>query len=538
METAPTCDSRMEEDVRENDDVDLGTGKGAAEEAKKHSVTPLQNISNNASSEEVGHHNGDGDAPPAKRARKGATNEATSPQESATIEKNTNDEKAEGDALVTLLAADGIIGISPEGKFHVIINKEDIILKSDDGGQQYTIPIDSIGRIFVLPQENHFFVALALIAPLMTADWPTGYVVLELPLGKEVSKFEEKIEKSEQVGDGASGPVSGPINEQLTEAMPRLLSSLSGLDAEKSVLESSPSMLLSVVCTYDGKSGCLFPLEDGFFFLHKYPTHIAFSDVFKADFIDSKGSDKQSDLVLTMKDSTMVKFCNIEKNDFYRLDVFGIEQRIVEGGRRLRREAASGSKLTVTEDVEDSDDDDYLEDRAKVKEKEEGDESPSESDSEGEPLEEYESDVQDTTQEDIDEEVEEDEEREEDVVEGSNDQNGNEQAPGNEENADKKGVTGARKNVMEVVEAGEANVLANVDKERKGKESTGEGRSVEKGTESANKEEVGGQEKDSGSVGGGKGPEGKESVEVGAHLGSGMKEEGTVLQGCERAEES
>lgn len=35
-------------------------------------------------------------------------------QESATIEKNTNDEKAEGDALVTLLAADGIIGISPE----------------------------------------------------------------------------------------------------------------------------------------------------------------------------------------------------------------------------------------------------------------------------------------------------------------------------------------------------------------------------------------------------------------------------------------
>lgn len=182
--------------------------------------------------------------------------------------------------------------------------------------------------------------------------------------------------------------------------------------------------------------------------------------------------------------------------------------------------------------------DDYLEDRAKVKEKEEGDESPSESDSEGEPLEEYESDVQDTTQEDIDEEVEEDEEREEDVVEGSNGQNGNEQAPGNEENADKKGVTGARKNVMEVVEADEANVLANVDKERKGKESTGEGRSVEKGTESANKEEVGGQEKDSGSVGGGKGPEGKESVEVAAHLGSGMKEEGTVLQGCERAEES
>lgn len=53
---------------------------GAAEEAKKRSVTPLQNISNNASSEEVGHHNGDGDAPPAKRARKGATNEATSPQ--------------------------------------------------------------------------------------------------------------------------------------------------------------------------------------------------------------------------------------------------------------------------------------------------------------------------------------------------------------------------------------------------------------------------------------------------------------------------
>lgn len=44
------------------------------------------------------------------------------------------------------------------------------------------------------------------------------------------------------------------------------------------------------------------------------------------------------------------------RNDFYRLDVFGIEQRIVEGGRRLRREAASGSKLTVTEDVEDSDD--------------------------------------------------------------------------------------------------------------------------------------------------------------------------------------
>lgn len=35
-------------------------------------------------------------------------------QESATTEKNTNDEKAEGDALVTLLAADGIIGISPE----------------------------------------------------------------------------------------------------------------------------------------------------------------------------------------------------------------------------------------------------------------------------------------------------------------------------------------------------------------------------------------------------------------------------------------
>lgn len=35
--------------------------------------------------------------------------------------------------------------------------------------------------------------------------------------------------------------------------------------------------------------------------------------MFKADFIDSKGSDKQSDLVLTMKDSTMVKFCNIEK---------------------------------------------------------------------------------------------------------------------------------------------------------------------------------------------------------------------------------
>uniref|UniRef100_A0A915AFQ5 FACT complex subunit SSRP1 n=1 Tax=Parascaris univalens TaxID=6257 RepID=A0A915AFQ5_PARUN len=490
METAPpVCDIPMEQNMSENDSVDLGNGK-----------------------EEIGHHNGDDDAPPAKRAREEATDEDISPKETATVEKNLNDEKAEGNELVTLLAADGIIGVSPEGKFHAIINKEDIVLKSDDGGQEYTIPVDTIGRIFILPQEDHFFVALAIIAPVITADCSTGYVVLELPIDKEVSRFEHRIEKSEQIDDGTSGPVSGPVNEQLTEAMPKLLSSLSGLDVEKSVLESSPSMSLSVVCTYDEKPGYLFPLEDGFFFLHKYSTHIAFSHVFKADFVDSKGCDKKSDLVLTMKDSTVMKFCNIEKKDFYRLDIFGIEQRIVEGGRRLRREAANGSKLIITEEVEDSDDDDYLEDRAKVKEKEEGNESPPESDSECEPLEEYQSDVQDTTQEDVDEEVEEDEEYEEDITEEGDDQDENGQAAGNEENADKKDESGALKNTAE---AGEGNVLAVVEKEREAEGSTKEGRNGEKGTENVKKQEVGGEEKDSGNVGGEKDPKEKESMELG-----------------------
>uniref|UniRef100_A0A914RE33 Uncharacterized protein n=1 Tax=Parascaris equorum TaxID=6256 RepID=A0A914RE33_PAREQ len=142
----------MEQNMSENDSVDLGNGKGTVEEARKRSLTPLQNISNNASSEEIGHHNGDDDAPPAKRAREEATDEDISPKETATVEKNLNDEKAEGNELVTLLAADGIIGVSPD-----------------------------------------------------------------------------------------------------------------------------PSMSLSVVCTYDEKPGYLFPLEDGFFFLHKYSTHIAFS---------------------------------------------------------------------------------------------------------------------------------------------------------------------------------------------------------------------------------------------------------------------
>ncbi|KHN83648.1 FACT complex subunit Ssrp1 [Toxocara canis] len=460
MDTGRMNKDSVEVGVAKNVGADSSAAKDMVEETKGRSGTPLQNISNSSSSDEINGADEEDLAPPAKRICVDSTVENVQSKESVVAEEVVEDKGVEGESE-TLTEANGIISTSPEGEFNVVIYKDRIALKGEDGMERYTIPIDSIGRLFVLPQERHSFLVLALIAPLAQVDPPIAYVVLELPAENKLTRScaEMKNSKSiEETGD----PVSSTTTEPLAKAMPKLIASLCGLDLEISVHKSSfsPSTVLSVACAHNGESGYLFPLEDGFFFVHKPPMHVAFSDVFSSDFVGSKHSEKLSDFILTMKDGIDVVFSDIEKGKYGLLNVFDIERSIAEGGKRLRRDLPSGSNLVAQDNDEDSDDDDYIEDRAKIKEKEEGYEADPQSDSNSEPLEEYESNVEDTTQEEIDEDIG-DEEEEEELGEEKIVEVGDEQKEGgtaNAKTADGNSIVDMRENV-ELEKAEERSVV-------------------------------------------------------------------------------
>jgi structure-specific recognition protein 1 len=84
----------------------------------------------------------------------------------------------------------------------------------------------------------------------------------------------------------------------------------------------------AVGCTFKGAIGFLYPLDDGFIYVHEPPMHIQFEEISNVNFARDGGSTKSFDFEVELKSGTDHTFSSIEKEEYAKLYDFIVSKKI------------------------------------------------------------------------------------------------------------------------------------------------------------------------------------------------------------------
>jgi len=130
----------------------------------------------------------------------------------------------------------------------------------------------------------------------------------------------------------------------------------------------------AIKCSLRANDGHLYPMEKGFFFLHKPPIHIPFNSIASIEFARvSRGtttsSNRTFDINIMLKNSTTHTFTNIQRNEYLnlfnfitakKLRILGTRDFEDESSTRSRLNAITGAGAGADDDEEEEDDADFV----------------------------------------------------------------------------------------------------------------------------------------------------------------------------------
>ncbi|GIL44113.1 hypothetical protein Vafri_1648 [Volvox africanus] len=237
-------------------------------------------------------------------------------------------EAAAADEPVCVFSEVGIL--APRGRFDIEMHLG--YLQLGGQSQDFKVRYTSIQRIFILPKQNtpHTLVVISLDPPIRKGQTYYAHLLCQFPTEDDISieldiSEEALTAKNEKNGGKLSTEMSGPVHEVFA----KLLRGLSGARITKpGHFRNAAGDGFSVRCSYKADDGQLYPLDRGFFYVHKPPLLIPDNDIESVEFArqGSGGAMSSSvrtfDLVIRLKGGTEHMFRNIQRSEWGNLFEF------------------------------------------------------------------------------------------------------------------------------------------------------------------------------------------------------------------------
>ncbi|GIL87416.1 hypothetical protein Vretifemale_15530 [Volvox reticuliferus] len=218
-------------------------------------------------------------------------------------------EAAAADEPVCVFSEVGIL--APRGRFDIEMHLG--YLQLGGQSQDFKVRYTSIQRIFILPKQNtpHTLVVISLDPPIRKGQTYYAHLLCQFPTEDDITveldiSEEALTAKNEKNGGKLSTEMSGPVHEVFA----KLLRGLSGARITKpGHFRNAAGDGFSVRCSYKADDGQLYPLDRGFFYVHKPPLLIPDNDIESVEFA-RQGSGAMSssvrtfDLVIRLKGGT------------------------------------------------------------------------------------------------------------------------------------------------------------------------------------------------------------------------------------------
>ncbi|PNW88436.1 hypothetical protein CHLRE_01g029450v5 [Chlamydomonas reinhardtii] len=236
-------------------------------------------------------------------------------------------EAAAADEPVCVFSEVGIV--APRGRFEVEMHLG--YLQLGGQSQDFKVRYASIQRIFILPKHNtpHTLVVISLDPPIRKGQTYYAHLLCQFPTDDDISveldiTEEALAAKNEKNGGKLSADMTGPV----WEVFAKLLRGLSGARITRpGHFKNAAGDGVSVRCSYKADDGQLYPLDRGFFYVHKPPLLIPDNDIESVEFA-RQGSGAVSstvrtfDLVVRLKGGAEHQFRNIQRSEWGNLFEF------------------------------------------------------------------------------------------------------------------------------------------------------------------------------------------------------------------------
>ncbi|KAI6232604.1 FACT complex subunit SSRP1 [Aphelenchoides fujianensis] len=251
--------------------------------------------------------------------------------------------------LVTLME---VLCATPRGRYDIKVfaNRLAFHGKSYD----YKIPFNSISRLFLLPHKDQrrVFLVLSIHPPVRQGQTRYPFIVLECLLDEEVSlELGGGHQRLEQlVTDAETRTIEGRLYDVLTKIF-RLLTNLQITLPHGTDREAMTCPVFS--CAFRQASGFLYPLENGFMFVHKPPMYLRFDEIDNVHFARSDASTRFFDFEIVQRNGTTLNFSSIPKEEYDALFDFVEKKRLkVRNAKRLEHRAAGEDAFAGSDDEE------------------------------------------------------------------------------------------------------------------------------------------------------------------------------------------
>jgi len=230
----------------------------------------------------------------------------------------------QGDIIATL---DTVSFRTPRGKFKLDFYSDQLRLKSDL--LKNSIKYDAIKKCFLFQQPHgKTAIVISVDPPIRQGQTTYNYLLCEFDQDQE---YNLDINATEEELDNEYADRSGNrlLDQNVTAKMSDILISLFSCLAKTKTISHSHKTFKSsegypcVRCVLKANQGYIYPLAKSFFFIHKPPTFIRYSEIQYVQFdkIGVSSSVKNFDLVIKTQ-AMEHKFMNIPLNEFEALFEF------------------------------------------------------------------------------------------------------------------------------------------------------------------------------------------------------------------------
>ncbi|CAK0784212.1 hypothetical protein CVIRNUC_007416 [Coccomyxa viridis] len=267
------------------------------------------------------------------------------------IMPHTDSGAAVGDAIVSFGA---VAVLAPRGRFEVELYGS--FMKLLGQAQDYRVQYDAIVRIFVLPKSHapHTLVVISLDPPIRKGQTHYPHILVQFPSDEEISA---ELEISDELFEAKNQACGGRLSKQLEgpayDAFARTLRGLANSKITKpGQFRTEDGSGYAVRCSLKADDGYLYPLEKGFFYVHKPPTLLVYDEVESIEFMRQgagvlSNSAKTFDLAVRMKHDQEHVFRGIQKGEWLNLFTFIRQKRLRIENLREAEAGPSGPGLPV-----------------------------------------------------------------------------------------------------------------------------------------------------------------------------------------------
>lgn len=223
----------------------------------------------------------------------------------------------------------------------------------------YTVSYSSIFKLFLLPKpdEKHMVFACSLDPPIRHGHQMYQHILMQFN-NTDMTIVEPK---SDLIPEKLKGKIQERLEGYTYDVICDLFKIFTGQKISGCGEFLSSFDQRGLKCSVKANDGFLYPLDRGFFFIHKPPIYVAYSSVSAVEFTrvnaSSATSTRSFDLIVYTKDGNEYQFNHIQRQEYSILFNFIVGKGLTIKGSVVQHQP---TRVRYTEaDSDDSEDEDF-----------------------------------------------------------------------------------------------------------------------------------------------------------------------------------